>query len=114
MHSDVGKQRLSWLCLRPYCLDLLTSDFHLFGWVKEALKEKTFTSDVYAKATVIQWLYAQPKTIFADGIKILCKKNRPYKSDQKIDALQILNTFCLQNLCNFPKPKIYLRSQDYL
>lgn len=40
-----------------------------FGPLKEALKGRRFTCDADVKSAVHQWLRAQPKTFFADGIK---------------------------------------------
>ena len=54
-----------------YSPDLAPSDFHLFGPLKEALRGRRFSCDDYVKAAVHQWLRAQPKTFFADGIKKL-------------------------------------------
>jgi len=54
-----------------YSPDLVPSDFHLFGPLKEALRGGRFSCDDDAKAAVHQWLHAQPKTFFADGIKML-------------------------------------------
>ena len=54
----------------PYSPDLAPSDFHLFGLLKEALRGRRFScDDDDVKATVHQWLHAQQKTFFADGIK---------------------------------------------
>ena len=54
----------------PYSPDLAPSDFHLFGTLKGVLKGRRFSCDD-VKAAVRQWLRAQPKTCFADGIKKL-------------------------------------------
>jgi hypothetical protein len=54
-----------------YSPDLAPSDFHLFGPLKEALRGRRFPCDDDVKAAVHQWLRAQPKTFFADGIKKL-------------------------------------------
>jgi len=50
---------------------LAPSDFHLFGPLREALRGKRFSCDDDVTAAVHQWLRAQPKTFFADGIKKL-------------------------------------------
>jgi len=57
----------------PTCSpDLAPSDFHLFGPLKNALRGRRFScDDDDVKAAVHQWLRAQPKTFFADGIKTL-------------------------------------------
>jgi len=54
-----------------YSPDLAPADFHLFGRLKEALRGRRFSCDDDVKAVVHQWLRAQPKTFFADGIKKL-------------------------------------------
>jgi len=57
-----------------YSPDLVPSDFHLFGPLKEALRGRRFSCDDDVKAPVHQWLRAQPKTSFADGIKKLVRR----------------------------------------
>ena len=54
-----------------YSSDLAPSDFHLIGPLKEALGWRRFSCDDDVKAAVHQWLRAQPKIFFADGIKKL-------------------------------------------
>ena len=54
-----------------YSPDLAPADFHLFGPLKEALRGRRFSCDVDVNAAVHQWLRAQRKTFFADGIKKL-------------------------------------------
>jgi hypothetical protein len=51
--------------------DLVPSDFHLFGPLKEALGGRRFRCDKDIKNAVHQWLHAQPKTFYYDGIKQL-------------------------------------------
>jgi histone-lysine N-methyltransferase SETMAR len=51
--------------------DLAPSDFHLFGPLKEALRERRYRCDDDVKNTVRPWLRAQPKTFYYDGIKQL-------------------------------------------
>ena len=48
----------------PYSSDLASSDCHLFGSLKEALRGRRFTSDQELKEVVRAWLAAQPKTFF--------------------------------------------------
>ena len=48
----------------PYSPDIATSDCHLFGPLKEALRGCRFTSDQELKEAVHAWLAAQPKTFF--------------------------------------------------
>jgi len=54
-----------------YSLDLAPSDFHLFGPLKAALRGRRFSCDDDVKTAVHQWLRAQPKTFFSEGIKKL-------------------------------------------
>jgi len=54
-----------------YIPDLVPSDFHLFGPLKNALRGRRFSCADDVKAAVHQWLCAQSKTFFADGIKNL-------------------------------------------
>ena len=53
----------------PYSPDLVPSEYHLFGLLKEALRGRRFTSDEEVKEAVHAWLAAQPKTFFSDGIR---------------------------------------------
>jgi histone-lysine N-methyltransferase SETMAR len=54
-----------------YSPDLAPSDFHLYGPLKQALRGRRFSSDDDVKAAVHQWLRAQLKTFFSEGIKKL-------------------------------------------
>jgi len=55
-----------------YSPDLVPSDLHLFGPLKNALRGGRLScDDDDMKAEVHQWLCAQPKIIFADGIQKL-------------------------------------------
>jgi len=47
-----------------YSPDLVPSDYHLFGPLKDALRGCRFTSDEGVKKVVHAWLAAQPKTFF--------------------------------------------------
>ena len=53
-----------------YSPDLAPSDYHFFGPLKDALRGRRFTSDRVKKA-VHEWLAAQPKTFFSEGIQKL-------------------------------------------
>ena len=71
-HTLETLKQLKWEAMEhpAYSPDLAPSDFHLFGLLKDALRGRRFScGDV--KAVVHQWLCAQPKTFFADGIKKL-------------------------------------------
>ena len=54
-----------------YSPDLAPSDYHLFVPLKEALRGRRFTSDEEVKEAVHEWLAAQPKTFFSEGIQKL-------------------------------------------
>ena len=51
----------------PYSPDLAPSDFHLFGLVKEHLRDQKFADDEVMEA-VQSWLKATPKSFFLGGI----------------------------------------------
>jgi histone-lysine N-methyltransferase SETMAR len=57
-----------------YSLDLASSDYHLFGPLKEALRGRRFTSDEVEKEAVHAWLASQPKTFFSEGIRKLVQR----------------------------------------
>jgi len=54
-----------------YSPDLAPLDYHLFGPLKDALRGRRFTSDEGVKKVVHEWLAAQPKTFFSEGIQKL-------------------------------------------
>jgi len=75
-HTLETLKQLKWeaMELPAYSPNLAPSDFHLFGPLKNA---RRFSCDDDMKAVVHQWLRAQPKTFFDDGIKKLvghCEK----------------------------------------
>jgi hypothetical protein len=51
--------------------DLAPYDSRLFGPLKEVLGGRSFRFDEGGKNAVHQWLRAQPKTFYYDGIKQL-------------------------------------------
>jgi len=57
-----------------YSPDLAPSDYHLFGPLKDALRGRRFTSDEGVKKAVHEWLAAQPKTFFSEGIQKLLER----------------------------------------
>jgi len=66
-HSTVATiQDLSFECLPhpPYSLDLVPTDFHVFGPLKEAMGGKSFRSDEEVQQAVHEWLRSQPKEFF--------------------------------------------------
>jgi len=72
-HTLETLKQLKWEVMEhpAYSPDLAPSDFHLFRPLKNALWGRRFPCDDDVKAAVHQWLHAQPKTFFADGIKKL-------------------------------------------
>ena len=71
-HTLETLKELKWEAMEhPYRPDLPLSDFHLFRLLKNALRGRRFSCDDDVKAAMHQWLCAQPKTFFADGIKKL-------------------------------------------
>ena len=72
-HTVETLQKLNFKVLAhpPYSPDLAPSDYHQFGPLKEALRGRRFTSDQELKNAVHEWLGAQPKTLFSEGIKKL-------------------------------------------
>ena len=68
-HSTVATiQDPSFECLPhpPYLPDLATSDFHVFGPLKEAMVGKSFRSDEEVQQVVHEWLHSQPKEFFLE------------------------------------------------
>lgn len=57
-----------------YSPNLAPSDYHLFGPLKDALRGRRFTSDEGVKKAVHEWLAAQPKTFFSEGIQKLVER----------------------------------------
>jgi len=57
-----------------YSPDLAPSDYHLFGPLKDALTGRRFTSDEGVKEAVHEWLAAQAKTFFSEGIQKLLER----------------------------------------
>ena len=55
----------------PYSPDLASSDYHLFGPRKEALRDRWFALDQEVKEMVHAWLAAKLKTFFLEGIRKL-------------------------------------------
>jgi len=57
-----------------YSPNLAPSDYHLFGPLKDALRGCRFTSDKGVKEAVHEWLAAQPKNFFSEGIQKLLER----------------------------------------
>jgi len=66
-------KQLKWEAMEhpAYSPNLVPSDFHLFGLLKNALRGRRFSCDDDVKAALHQWLCTQQKTFVADGIKKL-------------------------------------------
>jgi len=69
-------QDLSFECLPhpPNSPDFAPSDFHVFGPLKKAMGDKSFTSDEEVQQAVHEWLRSQPKELFSGGIHALLKR----------------------------------------
>ena len=55
----------------PHRPDSAPSDFHLFGPIKEHLRDQKFADDNEVMEAVQSWLKATPKSIFLKGIRKL-------------------------------------------
>jgi histone-lysine N-methyltransferase SETMAR len=55
----------------PYSPDLVPSDFHLFGPMKEHLRGQKFADDNEVMEAVQSWLKTTPKIFFLEGIRKL-------------------------------------------
>jgi hypothetical protein len=66
-------QKLKWnVILYPPCSpDLASSDYHLFGSLKEHLGRKGFCNNEEVIQDVQEWLHWQPKDFFLNGIRKL-------------------------------------------
>ena len=63
-------QKLKWNVLPhpQYSTDLASSDYHLFGPLKEYVGEKTFFNNEEGIQDVHEWLHWQPKDFFLSDI----------------------------------------------
>jgi hypothetical protein len=80
------RQRLRFQILQhpPHSPDLSSSDYHVSGPLKDALRGRSFGNDDEVKEAVHSWPTAQPKTFFSDGITKLvqrCEKCIEKKGD---------------------------------
>ena len=66
-------RQLNWEVLEhpAYRPDLASSDFYLFGPLKNAVRGGRFAADDEVKEAVHYWLRSQPHTFFSKGIKKL-------------------------------------------
>jgi len=97
----------------PYSLDLAPPDFHPSGPLKEALSGRQFSCDDDVKAAVHQWLRAQPKTFFADGIKNLVGRWEKSIAKQG-DYIEKRCNLLLKFLINRVKKKVQKRFEEPL
>ena len=58
----------------PYLPNLASSDFHLFGPLKESLRGRHFSSDKKVKTAVRKWLKMQPVEFYNEGICAFIKR----------------------------------------
>jgi histone-lysine N-methyltransferase SETMAR len=71
-----GIQELQWELLEhpPYGPDLATSDFHLFGLLKNHLGGKRFADDEEVETGVRKWLRRRSKDFYDAGFEALVKR----------------------------------------
>ena len=104
-------QYLSFECLpHPlYSPDLASSDFHVFGPLKEAMEGKSFRSDEEVQQAMNEWLCCQPKDFFLEvstlfrGVGTLVWNTM--KTAQKNDVVMYLlrSVNCeINNISGFP------------
>jgi len=75
-HTVETLQKLKFEALaHPRCSpDLASSDYILFGPIKEALRGCRFTFDQELKEVVHVWLAARPNNFFSEGVKKLVQR----------------------------------------
>jgi hypothetical protein len=59
-----------------YSLDLVCSDFQLFGSLKVHIEEQKFQTDDERECSVLNWLHKQDKTFYAAGISNLPEQRK--------------------------------------
>jgi histone-lysine N-methyltransferase SETMAR len=69
-------QELQFKCIPhpPYSPNLVPSDFHVFGPLKDALSGTQFQDDNEVRSAVHEWLCTRPKEFFSRGIYVLVKR----------------------------------------
>jgi hypothetical protein len=72
-HTLETFRKLKWEVMEhpAHSPDLVPSNFHLSGLLKEALGGRRFRCDKDVKNAAHQWICVQPKTFYYDGIKKL-------------------------------------------
>jgi hypothetical protein len=58
----------------PYSPDFTPKDYHIFGPLNEALRDRRFASHEQVKQAVHTWLREQPKSCFSAGIQKLVER----------------------------------------
>jgi len=92
--QDLSFERLPHM---PYSPDLTSSDFHIFGPLKEAMGGKSFRSDKEMQQAVHEWLHSQPKDISSRGIHALPKRwNTCMEHNGDCRKMMSLWTLCVQ------------------
>ena len=83
-HTMDTTQKLKWNVLPhpPYSPDLVPSDYHLFGPLKERLGGKIFRDNEEVIQNVQEWLHWQPKHFFLSGIRKLPDRWRKFIANQ--------------------------------
>jgi transposase len=66
----------------PYSPDLVPSDFHLFGHMKEHLRGQNFTDDNEVMEAVQSWLKATLKSFFLEDIRKLVDRQTKFVAKQ--------------------------------
>ena len=62
----------------PYFPNLITSDFYLFGPLKESLRGQHFFSDEKVKTAVRKWLKTQPVEFYNEYVHLLKGEKRQF------------------------------------
>jgi hypothetical protein len=66
---DIFSSRLKLCRWGAYSIDLVSSDFLLFGPVKEALTGRRFADDDEVNEELYEWLRTQQKPLYSDASK---------------------------------------------
>jgi histone-lysine N-methyltransferase SETMAR len=72
--STIEELRFECIPHPPYSPDLASSDFHVFGPLKDALSGTLFRDDEEVWSAVHEWLLTRPKDFFSHGIYVLVKR----------------------------------------
>ena len=58
----------------PFSSDLAPSDYHLFGPLKQALRDRRIATDQQMKETAQAWLVSQPKNFHSQDVKKIVRR----------------------------------------